>query len=67
MRTQAYSGDFQRACGKLHMQIVLGVQWYAMSIFLFLKFYSFIKGIMRIHSILTNPKTNVFILHLLTF
>ena len=64
---QALSGDFQCACGKMHAQILLGMQWSAMSIFLFLKFYSFIKGILRIHSIFKKPKTNVFILHLLTF
>ena len=64
---QALSGDFQRTCGKMHAQILLGVQWCVMSIFLFLKFYNFIKGIMRIHSIFKKPKTNVFILHLLTF
>ena len=38
----------------------------AMSIFLFLKFYNFIKGITHIHSTFKKPKTNVFILHLLT-
>ena len=35
--------------------------------FLSQKFYNFIKGIMRIHSILKKPKANVLILHLLTF
>ena len=64
---QALSGDFQRACGKMHTQILLGVQWCAMSIFLCLKFYNFIKGIMCIHSIFKKSKTSVFILHLLTF
>ena len=63
---QAFSGDFQRACGKMHAQILLGMRWCAMSIFLFLKFYHFNKGIMRICSIFKKPKTNVFILHLLT-
>ena len=33
----------------------------------FLKFYNFNKGIIRIYSICKKPKTNVFILHLLTF
>ena len=61
------SRDFQCTCGKMHVQILLGMRWCAMSIFLFLKFYNFIKGIMRIHSIFKKPKTNVFILHLLTF
>ena len=37
----------------------------AISIFFFLKFYNFIKGIMHIHSIFKKPKTNVFTLHLL--
>ena len=45
---QAVSGDFQSACGKMHLQILLGVRWCAMSTFLFLKFYNFIKGIMHI-------------------
>ena len=48
--------------GKMHMQILLGVPWCAMSIFLFLEFYNFIKGIMRIHSIFEEPNTNAFIL-----
>ena len=61
------SGDFQRTCGKTHTQILLGVRWCAISIFLFLKLYNFIKGIMRIHSIFKKPKPNVFILYLLTF
>ena len=30
--------DFQRACGKMHAQMLLSVRWCAMSIFLFLKF-----------------------------
>ena len=55
---QALSGDFYRMCGKLHTEILLGVQWFVMSIFLFLKFYNFIKGIMAIHSIFKKPKTN---------
>ena len=39
----------------------------AMCIFLSLKFYNFIKGIMRIHIVfLIKPKTDVFIIHLLT-
>ena len=50
----------------MHVQILLGMRWCVMSIFLFLKFYNFTKGITRIHSIFKNPKTNVFILHLLT-
>ena len=62
---QALSGDFQCVCGKMHAQILLGVRWCAISIFFFLKFYNFIKGIMLIHSFLKKPKTNVFMLHLL--
>ena len=65
--SQTLSGDFQCTCGKMHAQILLGVRWCAMYIFLFLKFYNFIEGIMRIHSIFKKHKTNVFILHLLTF
>ena len=49
----------------MHAQILLGVRWCAISVFLFLKFYNFIKGIMRIHSIFKKPKINVFIPHLL--
>ena len=41
LRQQALSGDLQRACGKMHMQILQGVRWCAMSILLFLKFYNF--------------------------
>ena len=64
---ETLSGDFQYACGKMHPQILLGVWWCAMFIFLLLKFYNFIEGIMHIHSIFKKPKTNVFTLHLLTF
>ena len=64
---QALSGDFQSTYGKIHMQILLDMQWCATTIFLFLKFYNFIKVIMHIHTIFKKPKTNVFILHLLTF
>ena len=31
--------------GKMHAQILLGVQWWVMCIFLFLRFYNFVKGI----------------------
>ena len=58
---QALSGDFQHTCGKTHAQVLLTKRWCAMSIFIFLKFYSFIKGIKRIHSIFKKPKNNVFI------
>ena len=51
---QALSEDFQHPCGKMHMQILLGVRQCAMSIFLFLQFYNFIKGIMHVQSIF-NP------------
>ena len=64
---QALSRDFQRACGKMHAQILLSVRWFAMSIFLFLKLYNFNKGIVRMYSIFKNPKTSVFKCHLLTF
>ena len=64
---QALSGDFQLACGKMHAQILLGMWWCTMSIFLFLKFCNFIKGIIHIHSIFKRSQTNIFILHLLTF
>ena len=67
MLMQVLSGDFQRTCDKMQSQILLGMRWCAMSIFFFLKFYNFVKGIMRIHSIFKKPKTNVVILHLLTF
>ena len=64
---QALSGDFQHTCDKMQSQILLGMRWCAMSIIFFLKFYNFIKGIMNIHSNFKKPKTNVVILHLLTF
>ena len=67
IKVKALSGDFQCVCGKLHAQTLLGVQWCAMSIFLFLKFSNFIKGIMHRHSIFKKPKSNVFIFHILTF
>ena len=57
---QTLSGDFQRACGKTHAQILLGMRWCAMSIFLFLKLYNFIKGIMRIYSIFKKPNDQCF-------
>ena len=63
---QDLSGDLQRVCGKMHVQILLGVRWCAMSIFLFLKLYNFNEGIIRIYSIFKNPKTNIFKCHLLT-
>ena len=34
-------------CGKIHTQILLSVWWCAMCIFLFRKFYNFMKGFMR--------------------
>ena len=52
---QALSGDFQHACRKMNAEILLGMRRCAMSIILFLKFYNFIKGIMRIHSIFKKP------------
>ena len=50
-QNHALSGNFQCAYCKMHAQILLGMQWCVMSIFFFLKFYIFIKGIMRMHSI----------------
>ena len=65
--TQALSGDFQHAYGKMYVWIPLGVRRCAMCILLFLKFYNFIKGIMRIYVVfLKKPKTNVFRLYLLS-
>ena len=46
---QNLSGDFQHECGKMHTEILLGVQWYAMCIFLFLRFYDFFKGFAHIY------------------
>ena len=63
----ALSGDFQCTCGKMHVRILLGMQWCAMSIFLLLKFYNFNKRIMCIYSIFKKLKTNVFKCHLSTF
>ena len=64
IKAQALSEDFQRAWGKMHAQVLLGVRRCAMSIFLFLKLYNFDKGIMCVFK---KPKTNVFKCHLLTF
>ena len=49
MHNQALSGDFQHVCGKKHKLILLGMRWCVMSVFLFLKFYNFFKGIMQIY------------------
>ena len=57
---QALSGDFQQARGKMHMQILLGMRWCAMCIFLFLKLYSFIKGIMPIYIVFFKNLRQVF-------
>ena len=64
---QALSGDFQHSYGKMHAQILLGVRWCVMPMFLFLKLYNFNKGIICIYSIFKKPKTSVFKCHLLTF
>ena len=40
-------GDFEHAGGKMQSKILLGVQWCAISIFLFLMFYNFLKGTMH--------------------
>ena len=64
---QALSGDFRRACDKMHKQILLGVQCCVMCIFFFLKCYNFINGIMRIYTVFFKNLRHVFILHLLTF
>ena len=66
----AYSGPFRRFSKRVWQNarpVLLGVRWCAMSMFLFLKFYDFNKGIIRIYSIFKNPKTNVFKRHLLIF
>ena len=49
LHIQTFSGDFQHTCDKMHASIVLGMWWWAMCIFLFLKFYNFV---ILIHSIL---------------
>ena len=46
---QALSGDFKYASGKMHTKILSDVQWCAMCISLFLKFYNYIKGIMYMY------------------
>ena len=64
---QALSGDFRCVYGKIHLQILLGMQWCVMCIFPFLKCYNFIKGIMRIYTVFLKNLRHVFILHLLIF
>ena len=60
------SRDFQHACDKMNAQILLGVRWCAICIFLFLKFNNFITGIMRIYIVFSKKLlTNVFIFDLL--
>ena len=46
---QTLSGDFQHACGKMQAYVPLSVRWCAMCIFVFLRFYNFIKGIVHIN------------------
>ena len=64
---QALSEDFWGAWGKMHMQILLGVWWCVMCIFLFLKCYNFIKGIMHMYTVFLKNLRHVFLLYLLTF
>ena len=61
---QAWSSPFRRFSPSGWKN---GMRWFAMSIFLFIKFYNFIKDIMRIHSNFKKPKTYAFILNLITF
>ena len=49
-----HSGRFR------HAQILLGMRWCAMSIFLFLKFYNFIKGIMHIYIVFLKNLKRMF-------
>ena len=42
---RALLGDFQHAFDKVHALITLDMQWCVITVFLFLKFYNFIKGI----------------------
>ena len=64
---QALSEDFWGARGKMHTQILLGVWWCVMCIFLFLKCYNFIKGIMHMYTVFLKNLSHVFLLYLLTF
>ena len=45
-KLQALSGDFQHACGKMHMYVLLAMQLCTMCVFTFLKFY---KDIFKKH------------------
>ena len=48
---QTLSGDFKHTCDKMYALKTLGVRWWAIRIFLFQKFYFFIKGSVRIYII----------------
>ena len=63
--SEALSGDFQHVHGKIHTQIPLGMRWCTMCIFLFLRFYNFIKGIACINIVFLK-KTTIIIRNLLT-
>ena len=53
-----FSRDFQHACGKMLVQILLGMWCCVMCIFLFLRLYNFINWILHIYTVfLKNLRT----------
>ena len=57
---QVLSGDFQHTYDKMHALILLGMQLCTVCIFLLLKFYNFIKGIMCIYIVFLKTIRQMF-------
>ena len=58
---QVLSGDFQHAGHKMHAEKLLGMQWCAMCIFLFIKFYNFVKVIVCIYIVFLKETRPLFL------
>ena len=50
-----------KTCDQMHVQVILGVQWCLMCMLLSLKFYSFIKGIVRIYVVFSKTLRPMFL------
>ena len=50
-----------KTCDQMHVQVILGVQWCLMCMFLSLKFYNFIKGIVQIYVVFSKTLRPMFL------